>query len=337
MGIAVAIVSTGSTEATPIWENDEYGIDVLRLPSIDVPIGGSTFPIPKGPKQLVKEFLRADVIMAHTRFFLTTILAARIAKELGKRIHVLDHGAGPLRSNPLFAAASTIYECAITESLRRFSPRFYGVSSTSLMWLTRFGIWDAKILPNGVDPIHEPVNRAMENHPVVFYAGRMLPDKGVMELIEAVRMLVSRWPAIELRLAGPGPLARRLTQLATRESFLSYLGPISAQQVADELRRTTVLVNPSKLQEGCPTILLEAANAAVPVISTASGAADLIQDGETGWLVQTADPRSIADAMDAVLSEPTEANRRGHALLDLVQSRYTWPAIVQRFLEYASA
>ena len=288
----------------------------------------------------MSDFLNCDVIMAQTRFFPTTLLAATLASRMGKRICVVDHGAGPLRSAPAFARASMLYEHLITSALKSFSPRFFAVSSASAGWLKQFGIQGASIVPNGIAPRESLPS--FEGWPgktiTVFYAGRLLADKGVRELIDGVALLVKRGRRVELRIAGAGPLSPWIEQRALRCSFLKYLGAVPEEVVEAELAHSSIVVNPSNLREGFSRLLLEAGSAGLPVISTPFGACgEIIRSGETGWLISRGDPQQIADCIESVLADPDEARRRTKALFNLVQERYAWPVIVRTFLESSTS
>ncbi|HEY1746923.1 MAG TPA: glycosyltransferase family 4 protein [Xanthobacteraceae bacterium] len=334
LGLSVNIVTTAQT-AKPEVTIEESGIKVLRIPAWYVPLSGSYFPVPLGGRRLMGEFLNCDVVMAHTRFFLTTIMAAQIVARRGGQIYVMDHGAGPLRPAPFFRAAATAYEHLITGALRFFSPRFLAVSPGSADWLRRFGIYDVEIVANGVGPtVARPVRdeRSFER-PVVFYAGRLLDEKGIVDLVDAVEILKQNGRNIQLRIAGRGPLSEMLKARAKESGHLTYLGGLAPDKIAEELQNATVLVNPSKLREGFSRIVLEAGSAALPVLSTPNGACgNLIQEGVTGWLIPPGSAGAIAARLEEAFEMREESLRRGVALFDRIQQSYTWPSIVRAFL-----
>jgi glycosyltransferase involved in cell wall biosynthesis len=337
MGVRVTIVTTDNNAHAPTEIEEEGSIRVLRLPAKYVPIMGSHYPVALKGWKTARNMLQCDVVMAHTRFFMTTFAAALASSRLGTRLAIVDHGAGPLRTSPrAMALAALGYEHAATAVLKRFGPRFFAVSDASARWLRRFGIVEAQVLPNSVAPCENPPCRnadSLQNRTVIFYGGRLLPEKGVMELIDAIALLAQRGHDVELRIAGDGPLAATINASRSQHHFLKYLGRIEPQRIEDELRRATVLVNPSNLPEGLPTILVEAGRAALPVISTPfGGSAEIIRDGSTGWIIPSGSPKVIADALEAVAAQRSEAVRRGMELFRLVQSGYTWPVTVRKFL-----
>lgn len=337
LGLSVNVVTTDAVPK-PIETVEDSGLRLLRLPAYNLPVMGSHYPIAFGWRK-ANEFLRCDVVMAHTRFFMTTLAAATATARMGKRICVVDHGSGPLRSSPrALALASLAYEHAATAALKRLAARFFAVSAASANWLRRFGIANAPVLPNSVASLATPPHQQVlgnRKKSVVFYAGRLLAEKGVLELVDGVELLAERGYAVEVRIAGEGPLAETLRRRAASSSRVIYLGRVAHSIVEKELSDATVFVNPSKLPEGSPTVLLEAGLAALPVISTPfGGSAELIHHGHTGWIIPSSDAESIAAALTDVISHPEEASRRGMALFRYEQENYTWPSTVRRFLEY---
>lgn len=301
---------------------------------------GSSYPVSVSGWKRASELLCCDAIMSHTRFFMTTPVTAAILRSKQRRISVVDHGAGPLRTSPrMLATISLGYEHAVTALLRLASPQFFAVSEASAVWLRRFGIHNAPVLPNSISPrATAPLRRTRDhNAPItIFSAGRLFADKGILELIAGVELFARNNPEVRLRVAGDGPLREQIESLARRTSWLSYLGRLSPSEVEIELENAHVFIHASRLPEGLPTSLLEAGRAALPVISTPfGGSAELIKDGTTGWIISAAKPSLIASALVEVASSPEESLRRGVELFNLVQSNYTWQSTLSRFLQHS--
>ncbi len=88
--------------------------------------------------------------------------------------------------------------------------------------------------------------------------------------------------------------------------------------------------------EGFAMALLEAAAAAMPVVSTAScGVAELIQDGVSGWIVPTEEPSLLAQAIEEALANPDLSRRCGRNLHALVREEFTWSRAHARYLAIA--
>ena len=286
LGVSVNIVTTAAA-SHPSESIDEAGARVLRLPALNVPMMGSHYPIALAGWRRAAELLECDAVLAHTRFFMTSIVAAMLLARRGRSICILDHGAGPLRTSPrALALLASLYERGATTALKRLSANFFAVSDASARWLAEFGIAGAAILPNSVAESGPPRRRewtSTENI-TIFYAGRLLAEKGVLALAEAVDILAAGGRRVELRIAGEGPLSHALERRASSSESLTYLGRISPSQVQRELALASIFVHPSNLPEGLPTVLLEAGSAGLPVISTPfGGSSELIQSGHTGW------------------------------------------------------
>ena len=149
----------------------------------------------------------------------------------------------------------------------------------------------------------------------ITYLGRLEARKGVIELAQAMRLVLSHAPATKFRLVG-----RSLPHPATGENLSAYmqreLGPFAQavefvgglphSEVARALGDTDICVFPS-IWENFPYVCLEAMAAGRGVIaSSGGGMAEIIDDGRTGRLVEPRDPRGLADAMLEMLADPAD-------------------------------
>jgi glycosyltransferase involved in cell wall biosynthesis len=158
----------------------------------------------------------------------------------------------------------------------------------------------------------------------LLFVGRLRIRKGVEVLLEALRDVRDARPA-ELRIAGDGEhrgrLERRVRELDLGKA-VTFLGTCDAGRVRRLLAGATALVVPS-IYEGMPLVVLEAMAAGVPVVASAvSGIPEVVEDGETGWLVPPEDPRALKQALEDVLARPQEARRRGEAGRRRAEERY---------------
>ncbi len=183
------------------------------------------------------------------------------------------------------------------------------------------------VLPNvtGGLPIEPVLEEAGEERGYFLLVGRLRIRKGVEVLLEALRALRDRQLEIRLLIAGDGEhraaLERRAAELELGAA-VRFLGRCDASRVRGLLRGARALVVPS-IYEGMPLVVLEAMEAGVPVIASAvSGIPEVVEDGETGWLVPPEAPDALADALAAVLADPAEASRRGAAGRRRVDERF---------------
>ncbi len=189
------------------------------------------------------------------------------------------------------------------------------------------------VIPNGIDPAPydaaEPVPRAAIGVPddahLALYVGRLDPQKGLPDLLDAAERVIDRRPGWHLALAGDGPDRDWLLgQLASRPALtgrVHWLGP--RDDVPGLLKSADVLVLAS-LWEGMPNAVLEAMAARRPVVGTAvEGTEDLVVPGRTGWLVPPRDPDALYRALAEAADDPARRKRLGDAARVRVEQEYS--------------
>ncbi len=187
----------------------------------------------------------------------------------------------------------------------------------------------AMIRGSGVDCRHfEPLPDPGGASVTVALVSRMLRDKGVLDLISAIRLLRRRGLAVQLLLAGPtdadnrGSLtAETLISLSAEGSGIEWLGPVS--DVRSVWRQAAVAALPSVYGEGVPKALLEAAACARPIVaSNVPGCREVVREGETGLLVPPRDVDALATAIVALAGNPARRADMGRAGRILVEREF---------------
>jgi len=172
--------------------------------------------------------------------------------------------------------------------------------------------------------------------PTILYAGWLVREKGVGELIEAFSQVVRAWPQVRLIVCGGGPteaeIRARIVALGLADS-VELRGWVSDLKLAEVIATAAVLALPSHT-EGLPTTLLEAMAAGVPVVATrVGGIPELIADGRTGWLIDVGDVDRLADRLSAMLGEQKARLKMGEAARAHVVEHYDvqrwWPVILR--------
>jgi glycosyltransferase involved in cell wall biosynthesis len=145
-------------------------------------------------------------------------------------------------------------------------------------------------------------------------------QKGVLYLLEAMRRLAL--PKAEVLLVGP-VLPELVPLLKPYEGLYRVVGAQPRTEVARLLRTASVYVSAS-LQEGLSLALREAQATGLPVVATdASGAADVLVDGEDGFIVPSRDVDALAGRIERLYRD--DALRRHFAAKSLVRARsWTW-------------
>lgn len=166
--------------------------------------------------------------------------------------------------------------------------------------------------------------------PTVLYAGRLSPEKGLLDLLDAATRQTA---SARLVLAGDGPLATTLPA-STAAAQLGARLLLAGQQsnVHPLFRQATVLVLPSHT-EGLPLVLLEAMALGLPIVATrVGGIPDLLTHEETALLVPAHDPAALAAALDRLLGDAALRQRLAANAARVVAREYTEPQVAERLL-----
>ncbi|CUH38702.1 Glycosyltransferase KanE [Jannaschia seosinensis] len=146
------------------------------------------------------------------------------------------------------------------------------------------------------------------------FIGRLAPVKGVRVLLKAFNAARKQVPDLRLTLVGDGTDRTVLESLAASAGdAITFTGYLSQEEVANRLAKADAFVLPS-FAEGVPVVLMEAMAGGRPVIATrVAGVAELVDDGESGYLVPPGDAETLAHRMIALARDPDLRRRMGVA------------------------
>jgi glycosyltransferase involved in cell wall biosynthesis len=172
--------------------------------------------------------------------------------------------------------------------------------------------------------------------PLVLYAGRLVPEKGIEVLLDA-------WPTVgadaTLVLIGDGPLAARATTVPQAR----LLGALARADLPVAYAASSFALLPSiptpRFREPWGLVCNEAMHQGKPMIATTAvgaGAGGLVVDGETGLVVAPGDARALAAAIERLLGDEPLRSRLGARARQAV-SAYTYDAMVEAFDRAISA
>ncbi|MFI7026765.1 glycosyltransferase family 4 protein [Micromonospora sp. NPDC049900] len=206
------------------------------------------------------------------------------------------------------------------------------------------------VVPNGVDDrawrarpraVATARARFAGDGPLLGYAGRLVYEKGVQHLVDAVPELRERHPGLRVLIAGDGPyrgeLEDRIGQLGLGRT-VRFAGFLDNTQLPAVLGATDATVVPS-LYEPFGMVALEAAAAGAPLaVARTGGLAEIVEPGVTGVTFPHSDPSALAGAVGQLLGDEVFARRVARAARTMVGRRYGWATIAARTAEtYAVA
>ncbi|GAB7044384.1 MULTISPECIES: glycosyltransferase family 4 protein [Catenuloplanes] len=198
------------------------------------------------------------------------------------------------------------------------------------------------VVPNGVDDtmwraqpraVAAARSKFAGDGPLIGFAGRLVYEKGVQHLVNAVPKLKHRHPGLKVVIAGDGPYRSELQAEAARlhlDDTVTFAGFMNEKQLPAVLAATDATVIPS-LYEPFGMIALEAASAGAPIaVSSTGGLAEIVEPGVTGVTFPHSNPDALADAVDSLLADEVFARRVARQARSMVTERYGWGTIAAR-------
>ena len=163
----------------------------------------------------------------------------------------------------------------------------------------------------------------------VMYAGRLIEEKGILVLIQAIEEL-SKKINITLCVAGDGPLVDSITN---DNAAIKYLGSLQFEKVIGMIKACDVFCFPSMCLEGFPTAVLEAAACKIPIVgSTGGGTKEILINNKVAYILDTVSKESIANSILEVYHNKEDATERAKLLNDYVLKQFNWGIITQALL-----
>jgi glycosyltransferase involved in cell wall biosynthesis len=226
------------------------------------------------------------------------------------RVLVLQfHGS---QSSRLVARGSWLFKWATKALLGRADGVFVLSREEQGEWL-RFSpdsrvcvVRNVRPSPSSSPPPSVEESPVGDARPVILCVARLIPSKGVLELVRALP-LVQRERAARLVLAGDGPAAAGLRELAVElgvSDSVTVPGYLDGEDLSKLYRDAQVFALPTFHAEGFPTVILEAMAAGLPIVTTPSrGALDHLVEGRNALFVPARDAHALASALVRLLAD----------------------------------
>lgn len=267
-----------------------------------------------------------DVVHVHSALAPTVTavragLLAAAARLAGARVVVHAHGGN------VETWLATPWRRALVRAVMAPAHRVVAVWSAGEKVL-RAALGDAKVrlVDNGVRladfaPAERPVRI-----PRVLYVGLLTPRKGVLDLIEASRILAGRGVPHELWLLGGTPDEGPAAEVPVRAAATGtarLLGTRPPEEMATAYADADVFCLPS-WWEAMPLSVLEAMASSLPVVATDVGdVSRAVLDGVTGRVVPPRSPAALADALEPLLADRQLRLAMGRAARERVERHFS--------------
>jgi teichuronic acid biosynthesis glycosyltransferase TuaC len=329
-----------------------YTFDGIRVQCYDsVNIGfrlGIPYAIPhiSSYKTFLESIKSSDLIHVHGHPYLSSLLAAKIAKKYGKPLVVTQHNTFIEYESSFWDHVEWVNDCAIGRQVLKEADKIVVVSNATRNYVLSLGADPEKIrvLHNGVDlnrfrpltGIKDEIRKKLgvsKDSSVVLTVRRLVYKNGIDTLIESAKKAVKKNSRLVFLVVGKGPdfekVKERIEQLGIEKNF-RLTGFISDEDLPFYYNAADFFVLPSKSGEGLPLVALEAMSCGVPVIATNVGGTSEVINEDYGKLVPPNSPDSLAEAILEFSHRELSALQKD--LRRMVEQKYSWDKNVEKLV-----
>ncbi len=202
-----------------------------------------------------------------------------------------------------------------------------------------------EVIPNGID--HESFKRDVSvdlyrkkyvpaGDKLVFFVGRLVYEKGVQTVIEAMPLILKRIPNVTFVVAGSGPHLNELKSLAGDFGLsdkVRFTGHMDTDGLCAFYKSADLTVVPS-LYEPFGMVVLESMAMGTPtIVADTGGLSEIVVHEETGLKFEPGNPDSLADAMLRVLEDAGLSRRITEDATAYMGETYNWDRIARHTLD----
>lgn len=346
-GVEVRVYVRRWSDAVPDRIAVEPGVEVVHIDAGPTALAKEDLPgvIGDFADGVAADLESAPVDLLHANYWLSAVAAHDLKHRLDLPMVATFHTlarvkaeAGDAEPAAREAAEAQVIGCC--DAICVSSPvegdelvRLYGARPDRL-----------EVVPPGVDhAFFSPGDRSgaraalgLDERPTLLFVGRIQPLKGLTVAVEALGLLAERDARLVV-VGGPSGAGgaeevervRSLVDSASLTDRVRFVEPQPHHLLSSWYRAADVVVVPSR-SESFGLVALEAAACGTPVVASAvGGLTTLVEDGETGFLVDGRDPGSFAAAVGKVLADPLEATSMGRRAAER-SSQYSWSTAAAR-------
>ena len=166
-----------------------------------------------------------------------------------------------------------------------------------------------KLIHNGIEVMHRSESIDVEKtrkefginnaYPIVGNVGRLVAQKGQINIIHAAKILIAKGCLVNFVIAGEGELREAIQKEINRSGISNYVKLVGFQDDIFKLYNVSDIFLLTSVNEGMPLSLLEAVYAKVPIVSTAVGEIqEIVENGKDGILIPKNNVNSIVDSIE---------------------------------------
>jgi len=274
--------------------------------------------------------------LLHAHFAIDGLYALSLAQKKEIPLVTTLHGFDVTVSNRDLLASrspSWINYLLWQKRFKKGGDKFICVSNFIAEQALRNGFAEDKIVQHyiGIDIDKYQQSDSPCTDGVILHVARLVEKKGTAVLLDAIKLVKSRYDAVPVVIIGDGPLLPQLKAqvISLRlENNVIFTGALAHTDVMAWMRKARMLVLPSLTAktgdaEGLGMVLLEAAVTGIPVIGTNHGGIpEAIIDEKTGFLVAERDERQLAERILFLLDNETIRSTMGRNARKFVSENF---------------
>lgn len=313
------------------------GIKVRRFDFLCKPLNNPISPMLLF--HLIKHIRDFDLIHCHNEHAAVSQYCALTKSHLKLPLIITCHGQLKF-DHPAKDLVEHAYRKTLGAILLRRADRVITISDSDRKYVHSFDVplERIRVIPNGVDLTqysHQKFNlqeeMAFEGKRVILFVGPLIKRKGPHVLVQAIPAIIEEDPDVVFVFAGKGNFkeeVERLSQTLHVEKYTRFLGYVPEKQLHSLYQRSEALVLPS-FSEALAYTILDAFVFSKPVVSSLI---PCIRDylSDTALLVQPGDSKALGKAVLRLLNNRKLAKELGAKGRRLVETRFTWDAVVNK-------
>jgi spore coat protein SA len=282
-------------------------------------------------RPVVKRLTPGDIVWCHGQPDFCAALERPIHRRGSKLVCHMHSSVEFFARRPHFRAFTADAYIFVSASMQQEALRFFP-------WLR-----NTHAIHNGADQtrFYPPTQLSLRSKPLILYVGRLVPEKGVHVLVNAMQILEDRRIPAECRIVGKAEAS-----IGGESSYLRLLrgsSPASVQfagsrlgtEIAEEYRQADIFCCPSIYEEPFGMVNIEAMGCGIPVVASGVGGIPEIAEDGGVLLVPPNAPRELADVLQKLIQDSGYRIRTGMAGLASFRRRFTWDAITPQYRRVA--
>ena len=293
----------------------------------------------------LKAVKSSKIVHAHGHPYLTSLIAAKLAKRYSKPFVLTQHNTF-IEYDSIFDNIERLNDLAVGKETLKEADKIIAVSNATKNYVLSLGAKPekVKVLRNGVDLVRfrplagkrEEMRRKLgisQNSIVVLTVRRLVYKNGIDTLIESANIAVKKNPKIVFLVVGKGPdlnkVQMKINQLGIENNFRPT-GFVTDEDLPFYYNAADFFALPSKSGEGLPLVALEAMACGLPVIATDVGGISEILMEDYGKIVPPNQPELLAKAI--LEFSNIDLSSRKLEIRAVMEEKYSWDKNVETLI-----